>query len=147
MNLMFSLSYHFKVCVNGSTGDGRSPGLRAPRPWPPSEESSEKATSLCCVTQRNSLYLVGPHFPHYKVTGMQISLLTLTRYDVNFALMYVRILFLKSTLGPVAREPVFFDKHLRILFQPSLKSSRRILDFHCANLVLSLMMKCLEMIQ
>ena len=99
------------------------------------------------VTQRNSLPLVGPHFPHYKVTGMQISLLTLTCYDVNFALMYIWILFLKSTLGPVVREPVFFDKHLQILLQPSLKSSRRTLDFHCAYLVLSLTMKCLEMIQ
>ena len=35
MNSVFSLSYHFKVCVSGSTGNGRSPGLRAPRPWPP----------------------------------------------------------------------------------------------------------------
>lgn len=107
MNSMFSLSYHFKVCVNGSTRNGRNPGLRVPTPWPASDKSSEKATSLCCVTQRHSLHLVGPHFPHYKVTGMQISLLTLTCYDVNFALLYIWILFLKKYFGTSGQRVCF----------------------------------------
>lgn len=63
MNSGFSLSYHFTACVNGSTENGRSPGLRVQRQWTPGLLPS------ACVTLRNSLHFIGAQFPHYIVTG------------------------------------------------------------------------------
>lgn len=96
MNSMFSLSYHFKVCKWQYRG--------WKKPWTESSktmasfrgEFREGYFSLLCDSKELSLLIGSSLSCHHKVTGMQISLLTLTRYDVNFALMYVRILFLKA---------------------------------------------------